>query len=166
MKELLFLVIISLLLQGCTSKIEIPVSHAGVVIHDEHVKTLVLRPGEHLVSFGTRVIIYDVSQAILDSEFDFYFEDFSKGKLNVAIEFTPIVDSLSSFYRKYQSIYVTTVIEIITQQIVRDLFKNVKPNEFTKQEFELKIIKAIIENDRFTNYVNVKRVDIVDLWFD
>jgi len=166
MKKLFFNIIVALFLQGCTSKIEIPVSHAGVVIRDEQVKTLVLRPGEHLVSFGTRVIDYDVSQATLDSEFDFYFEDFSKGKLNIAIEFKPIADSLPGFYSKYQYIWVTPVVEIVTRNIVFDLFKNVKPNEFTKEELELKIIKAITENARLTNYVNVKRVDIVDLRFD
>ena len=94
MKELLFIVTVILMLQGCATKIEIPNKHAGIVKRNEQVETQVLKAGEHVISFGLEVIVYDISQESLETEIDFLFKDVSGGTLKIEIEFKPIVDSL------------------------------------------------------------------------
>lgn len=165
MKRFLLIVIVILLLQRCTAKVEIPNNHAGVVKDQEQVETQVLKAGEHLISFGSEVIIYDISRVSLETEFGFLFKDVSEGNLKVAIEFKPVIDSLSGFYRKYQSLYVTPVVEIETRSIVRNLLKDYNSNELTKEELEQKIIKAAFENNLILNYVDVYEVNIVELRF-
>ena len=164
MKKLFISAIVILFFQRCTSKVEIPIDHAGVVKNDEQVIAEVLKPGNHMVSFGSEVIVYDVSPADFDLEFDFMFSDTSSvGNLRVAIEFKPIADSLSAFYRKYQDIYVTPIIEQATGNIIRDLFFKYKPTDLTKDEFELEIVKAIKTSHAIVNYVELKEVDVVEL---
>jgi hypothetical protein len=162
MKEFLICVIVILLAQGCKSKVEIPVLHVGVVKAHEQVDTAVLNPGEHLIDLGSEVIIYDTSPASLDIEFDFLFSDSSEGNLRLEIEFSPIVDSLSAFYRKYQSIYVTPIVDQGTRKVVRSLLLNFKPSDLAKDEFELEIRKAITTNDSIMNYIQITKIDIVE----
>ena len=165
MKKLLISAVVALFLQGCTSKVEIPIKHAGVVTSDEQVSSEVLRPGEHLVNFGSEVIIYDVSPVSLDIEFDFLFSDTSEGKLKVDIEFNPITDSLSAFYEKYQSKDVTPIVDQGTRKVVRSSLFKQKPTDLTKDEIEIEIIKAIKTNNAIINYVDIKKVDIVELMY-
>jgi hypothetical protein len=163
MKKLFFSAIVILSSQGCTSKVEIPIRHVGVVKNDEQLNAQVLKPGEHSVSFDSEVIIYDVNSENLEIEFDFLFSDSSEGNLKLAIEFNPIADSLPAFYRKYQSDYVTPIVDQGTRKVVRTLFLNHKPTDLTKNEFELKISKTIITDHPIMNYVNINKVDIVEL---
>jgi hypothetical protein len=162
-KELLISAIVILFFHGCTSKIEIPINHAGVAKNDEKVNAEVLKPGEHYVNFDTEVIVYDVSPASFDIEFDFLFSDASEGNIKVEVEFNPIADSLSAFYRKYQSIYVTPIIEQGTLKVARDLLIKYRPTDLTKDEFEIEILKAIKVNHAIINYVEIKEVNVNDL---
>ena len=81
----------------------------------------------------------------------------------VAVEFIPIVDSLSAFYGKYQSIYVTPIVDQGTRKVARDLLFKYKPTDLTKDEYELEVLKAIKANPAIMNYVEIKKVGIVEL---
>jgi len=163
MKKILVIAVVVLFLQGCTSKVEIPIRHAGVVKTDEQVSAEVLKSGTHSVSFGSQVIVYDISLADLDFECGFLFSDAFEGNFKVAIEFNPIADSLSSFYRKYQSEYVIPVVEQATCRVTRDLLFKYKSTDLTKEEFQIEILKAIKANHAIVNYVEIKKVDIIEL---
>jgi len=164
MKHLMCLTIVTLLLTGCELKVEIPTKHAGVVItNDEEVKNQVLAPGQHIVRSDSKVILYDVNSEKLEIEFDFLFKDVSRGDLKITIDFTPVIDSLPGFYRKYHSIYVAPVIDSKTRSITRNLLSNYNPTEFTNGELRKKIVDALTNNREITNYVKVHKVDIMDL---
>jgi len=163
MKKLLTSAIVILFFQGCTSKVEIPVNHAGVIKIDGQVNTEVLKPGQHLINFGSEVIVYDVNLAYFNLELDFFFSDTTRGDLQVAIEFKPIADSLSAFYIKYQSIHITPIIEQATGNVIRDLLFKYKHIDLTKNEFEIEIAKAIKANHAIINYVEIREIDIVEL---
>lgn len=164
MKRLMALAIVTLLLMGCELKVEIPNKHAGVVItNDQEVEHEVLRPGEHIVRTDSRVILYDVTYEELEIEFDVLFKDVSRGDLTMKIDYTPVVDSLSSFYKKYQSIYIDPVIDSKSRSTARDVLRNYNPTEFSKDEFGMKIIEALTSNHEITNYVKVHKVQIMDL---
>ena len=163
MKKLLFIAIVILLFQGCSSTIEIPINHAGVIKNDEQVSVEVLKPGEHLVSFGSEVIVYDVSPVSLDIEFDFLFSDASEGNIKVTIEFNPIVDSLSAFYRKYRSIYVTPIVDQATRKVARDLLFEHKSTDLKWNEFQQEIFKVIKVNHSIMNYVEINKVVIAEI---
>jgi hypothetical protein len=160
----MYLAIVALLLAACKLKVEIPINHAGAVIgNDEEVKNQVLRPGEHIVRTDSKVIIYDLSYQQLENEFDFLFKDVSEGRVNLTIEFTPVVDSLPGFYKKYQSIYIDPVVDSKSRSTVRNLLKNYNPTEFSKDEFRTKIVEALNNNHEITDYVKVHKVDVVQL---
>lgn len=164
MKQLMCLAIVTFLLIGCELKVEIPNKHAGVVItNDQEVENEVLRPGEHIVRTNSRVILYDVNYEVLEIEFDVLFKDVSTGDLTLKIEFTPVVDSLPGFYRKYQSIYIGPVIDSKSRSTVRNLLRNYNPAAFSKDEFRMKIIEALTSNYEIANYVEVHKVEIMNL---
>jgi hypothetical protein len=163
LKKFLFRFIVVLCLQGCTTKIEIPVKHAGVVRRDEQVSAEVLKAGEHQVSFDSEVIIYDVNPTSLDTEFDFLFSDSSEGKLKIDVEFNPITDSLSSFYKKYHSISITSIVNQVMRGAVRNSLFKFSPKQLTKDEFEIEINNVIRTNPAIVNYVEIKSIDIVEL---
>jgi hypothetical protein len=163
MKPIISCTIIIFILAGCESRIEIPVDHAGVVIDHEHVEPQVLRHGEHLVNFGSEVIVYDVNDTKLEMEFDFIFRDVSEGDIKLTVEFKPIADSLPSFYKKYKSIYVTPVMQTKSRQIVRELLESYDPNELSSDELKTRINKTLANDPQITDYVKVYKVDILDL---
>lgn len=165
MKEPLECLIALLLLQGCTGKVEIPIRHVGVVRINQQVDTAVLKPGDHWINpwSVSEVIIYDVSPESSEDEFDVLFSNSSAGNVKLAIEFTPIVDSMSAFYREYESIYVAPIVDQGTRRVVRDALLKYKPDDLSKDAFEHVIIRAILENHPQRNYVEIDKVDIVEL---
>ena len=165
MKQLFFGIVWILLLQGCTSKVEIPIKHAGVVTNQEQVKAEVLKSGVHAVDFGSDVVVYEISPTNLQIEFDVLFSDASAGNLKVALDFNPIPDSLASFYKKYQSIYITPIIDQRARAAVRQLLFKYKPDELTKEELRKRIIKAITEDPSISNYVYISDVETIELGF-
>jgi hypothetical protein len=164
MKQLLCLAIVTLPLMGCEIKVEIPIGKAGVVITNEgEVNDQVLRPGKQIVRTDSRVILYEVSYEQLENDFDFLFKDVSRGDLKLTIEFTPVIDSLPSFYKAYNSIYISPVVDVISRSTVRKLLENYNPTEFSKDEFRTKIIKELTSNHEITNYVKLHKAEVVDL---
>lgn len=161
--EFLIGAIVILFSVGCTSKVEIPAKHAGVVKNDEHVHAEVLKPGRHLINFGSEVIVYDVSLASLTIEFDFLFSDASEGNIKLDVDFNPIADSLSAFYKQYRSIYVTPIVDQGVRKVTRDLLFTHRSTDLTKEEFETEILKAIKTNPGIMSFVEIKKVDIVEL---
>lgn len=164
MKQLIFLTTVTLLLTGCEIEVEIPIRHAGVVITNYgEVNDQVLRPGKQIVRTDSRVILYDVSYQQIENDFDFLFIDVSRGDVKLAIEFTPIVDSLPSFYRTYESHRIPPVVDVKSRSTVRKLVENYNPTEFTRDEVRTKIIEAITSNPEITNYMKVHKVDVKDM---
>lgn len=164
MKQLLCLAVVAILLLSCEIKVEIPNTQAGVVITDEgEVKDEVLRPGKQIVRTDSRVILYDVRSEQLENDFDFLFRDASSGHTKLKIEFTAVADSLPSFYRAYESIYVGPVVDVKSRSIVRKLFENYNSAEFSEAEFKTLIIEALTNNREITNYVKLHKVEVVDL---
>jgi len=162
-KKFLVLIIVILLSLGCASKVEIPVRHVGVIKSHQQENRQVLRPGVHLIAFGTEVVIYDTSPASLDIDFDFLFSDTSEGTIKLAIEFSPIPDSLSAFYSIFQSVYVTPVVDQGTRKVVRNLLNRYKPSDLTKEELEFKIHEALTSKHPVSNYVHLSKVVILEL---
>lgn len=157
-------VVIIVLFSRCESKVEIPINHAGVVVTgNTHVEQQVLKAGEHKVNSGSEVIIYDLNHEELELEFDFLFKDVSAGDVKLVIEFTPKADSLPSFYRMSQSIYVTPVIHTRSRRIVRNLLENYDPQDFTIDELKSKIVEVLTNDHDIINYVKVNKVNVVDL---
>jgi hypothetical protein len=164
MKQLMYLAALALLVMGCEIKVEVPIKHVGVVITNEgEVKDEVLTPGKQIVRTDSEVILYDVSYDQIEDDVDFLFKDFSRGDLKLTVEFTPIVDSLPSFYRKYQSHRIPPVIIVKSRSPVRNLLKNYGPAEFSKDQFRTKIVEAITNNREITNYVKVHKVDVLNM---
>jgi hypothetical protein len=164
MKQWICVAIVVVPLMGCEIKVEIPIKHAGVVITNEgDVQDEVLRPGKQIVRTDSEVILYDISYQQLENDFDFLFKDASSGDVKLTIEFTPMVDSLPSFYRAYQSIYVDPVVDVKSRSTVRKLLENYDPTEFNKDELRIKIIEALTNNREITNYVKLHKVVVTDL---
>jgi hypothetical protein len=164
MKHSIFMAIAALILMGCEIKVEVPINRAGVVItKNGEVKDQVLRPGKQIVRTDWQVVLYDVRFEELENDVDFLFKDASSGYAKLAIQFTPIVDSLPSFYRTYESIYVDPVVNVKSRWTVRKVFENYNRNDFSKKEFEKRIIEALANNREITNYVKVHKVEVVDL---
>jgi hypothetical protein len=164
MKHSILIAIAALILIGCEIKVEVPINRAGVVItKNGEVKDQVLRPGKQIVRTDSKVVLYETMYEELENDFDFLFKDVSRGDVKLAIEFTPIVDSLPSFYRTYESIYVSPVVDVKSRWTVRKLFENYNPNDFSKKEFKRKIVDTLISNHEITDYVKVHKVEVVDL---
>lgn len=164
MKQLIFLAIVALLLMGCEIKVEIPARQAGVVItNDGEVKNQVLRSGKQIVRTDSEVILYDINYQQVENDFDFLFKDVSRGDVKLVIEFTPIVDSLPSFYRMYESHRIPPVVDVKSRSTVRKLVENYNPTEFSKDEFRTKIIEALNNNREITDYVKVHKVEVTDM---
>lgn len=164
MKQLMCLTIVALALTGCEIEVEIPIRQVGVVITNEgEVQDEVLGPGKHIIKTDSEVILYDVTYQQLENDFDFLFKDGSRGDVKLTIEFTPMVDSLPSFYKAYKSIYVDPVVDVKSRWTVRKLLENYNPTQFSKDEFRTKIIDAITSNPEIINYVKVHKVEVMDL---
>jgi hypothetical protein len=162
--SIVLLPLVAILLFGCESKVEIPIRHAGVVIADhEQVENQVLRPVEHVVGYGSEVIVYDVGYENLEIEFDFLFKDVTEGNLKLAIEFTTIVDSLPSFYRMYQSTYIVPVVDSKIRSIIRKFLMNYNPTELAEDELKARIIEVLVNNRDITNFAKVHQVELMDL---
>lgn len=165
MKKILAGIIIILLFQGCTLKVEIPENHVGVITSDGEGKEEVLRPGKHLVDFDSEIILYDLNPEDFVIEFDFLFSDTTGGNIKLGLEFKPITDSLAAFYRKYQSTEVAPIIEQATGNITRDLLFKYRPTDLTKDEFKLEVVKTIKTSPEIVNYVEIRKVNIIELRF-
>lgn len=165
MRQLIYLLgIMTPLLISCEIKVEIPIGQAGVVIsNDGEVKGQVLRPGKQIVRTDSRVILYDINYQQVENDFDFLFKDVSRGDVKLTIEFTPVIDSLPSFYKTYESIYIDPVVDVKSRSAVRKLFENYNPTEFSKGEFRTKIIEALSNNREITDYVKVHKVEVMDM---
>lgn len=164
MRQVICLGIMTLSLIGCEIKVEIPFGQAGVVItNDGEVKEEVLRPGKQIVRTDSEVILYDINYQQVENDFDFLFKDVSRGDVRLIIEFTPMIDSLPSFYKTYESIYIDPVVDVKSRSTVRRLFENYNPSEFSKDEFKTKIIDALINNHAITDYVKVHRVEVMNM---
>jgi hypothetical protein len=164
MRQLMYLVIVTLPLMGCEIEVEIPIRQAGVVItNDGEVKDEALKPGKHIIRTDSEVILYDITYQQLENDFDFLFKDGSRGDVKLTIEFTPVVDSLPGFYRAYESIYVDPVVDVKSRSTVRKLLENYNSTEFSKGEFRTMIIEALTNNHEIMNYVKLHKVDVMDL---
>lgn len=164
MKQLMCFAITILSLMGCEVKVEIPIGKVGVVVmNNGEVNNQVLRPGKHIVRADSRVILYDVSYEQLENDFDFLFKDASRGAVKLTIAFTPVVDSLPSFYKAYNSIYIRPVVDVISRSTVRKLLETYNPIEFSKDELRTRIIEELTSNHEITNYVKLHKAEVVDL---
>jgi hypothetical protein len=162
MKEVLFSTILILLLLSCESKVEIPNKHIGVIISNEEATDRILRPGKHSVKANSRVIVYDIGVEHLEIQFDFLFKDVSRGDLKLVIEYVPMADSLPSFYKIYRSHQIPPVIDSKSRSKVRELLGNYNTKDLTIDELKSKVITTLSNDPEITNYVKVRKVDIVD----
>jgi hypothetical protein len=142
--------------------VEIPAGYRRVKVDGGEVSDEVLKPGEHLM-IGTQVVIFDVSPANFDEEFDFLFSEASRGDLRIAFEYTPIADSLSAFYREYQTWDVQVLLGQVMPMTVRELLLTHQPTDLTRVEFEYAVREAIMKDQRIMNYVKIEKFDILEL---
>jgi hypothetical protein len=162
MKRSLVIAVVIFLCQGCIQTVEIPAGYRGVKVDDGVVNSEVLKPGKHSMII-TQVVIFDVSPANFDEEFDFLFSDASRGDLRIAFEYTPIADSVSVFYREYDS----RDFELMTWQVIRiiprQLLLTYKPTDLTRGEFKNAIREAILKDPRIVKYIKIEKFDILEL---
>jgi hypothetical protein len=163
MKSKFGLVIIAMsLIQGCTAQVNIPAGKAGVVKSSRGIEPEVLKAGKHPIVANSELIVYDVSSEKLEFGFGVSFSDGAAGNLRLAFEVNPIVDSLSGFYRRYESIYVSPIVQQSTMHSVRMFLVLHKKADLTQRDFENQIIQLVTTNPLLVNYVKISSVEIVD----
>jgi hypothetical protein len=137
MKEKRFVYGLMLLAFGCTTRIEVPMGKAAVAYNNDtgEVREDVLKAGQHEVDINSILILYKLEPSQVDFSFDFMFEDASEGQIQFSIMYTPRVDSLAKFYRKYRNsdLHVSVVTGIRSD--VRGLM-----GKFSKDNLESKIV--------------------------
>ena len=156
--------VLVILLQSCNSKTEIPHDHAGVVTHNGQSDPTVLTAGEHVIGYGSKVILYDVRSTRLDLDVDFLFSDASEGKIKLAMQFYPIADSLPAFYEKYQSIHVAPIVDQGVRKAIRGSLGKYTRDE-AEETLRKNVMHAIVTESEVVKYLVIEDLEIVNLQY-
>ncbi len=148
--------------QACTGQVDIPSGKAGVVKSSRGIEPGVLKSGKHPVIANSELIVYDINSENLEFGFDVAFSDGSAGTLRLSLEVNTIVDSLPGFYRRYESIYVSPIVQQSTMHSVRMFLVNHEKTDLSKAAFERQIIQLVTTNPSLVNYVKISVVEILD----
>lgn len=162
MKKRTLSAVVSICLASCTSKVEIPAHHVGVISDDQQVNPTVLSSGEYVVEQGSRVIVFDLRPTRLDLDIDFLLSDASEGRIRMAIKFRPIADSLPALYRRYRSIHVEPIVEQGIKRVTRELLAKYAPTE-SFDTLRRQVKNFLIDAPTLGNYVVISDIDIVEL---
>ncbi|HTE29928.1 MAG TPA: SPFH domain-containing protein [Chryseolinea sp.] len=142
MKQTCFILLLILLNSRCTSKFEVKEDEVAVTFNNTtgEVSQDVLRKGDYEIGSSEKVVIFQTDPQHKDFSFDFLFKDASEGLIEFSIDYTPKVDSLASFYRKYKTTNLPVTVEIEIKSTVRDIALNL-----TKENIDSKIFFMTIE---------------------
>ncbi len=144
MKTNYLCVVLTIVVWGCTTKLEVPGGKVAVTFNSEtgEVNKEVLIEGHHDVNLNTVAVFYDLKPSQIDFSFDFLYKDVSEGQIQFSIKFTPRVDSLSRLYKEHGGEALPVVVQLGIRSEVRDLMST-----FSSKNIDSKIIFETIKDN-------------------
>lgn len=134
---------------ACSSNLEVRKDEA-VVIYDQEsgdVSDTVFKEGVHNVNSDVGVAYYDLipSPEKVDFSFNFLTNDASEWKIEFSLKYSPKVDSLPSFFRKYRTQNIAIAVETEIKALVRNYWVEL-PNEQVKNDVVFAAIKDQLDS--------------------
>jgi hypothetical protein len=156
-------VFFTMLLLGCSEKVEIPKDYVGIVVNPNgNVDKNILKPGIHSLENDSNLIIFSMRPNKVDVTVEFFFADNTRGNLKFSVTFVPIASKLPSYYEKYRYEKINVIVIQESMIAATKTLKYQRKSLFS-QGGENKIIEEIKEHIEISEYVEIQKVDSFQL---